>query len=493
MFQSATFYSRPACIALFLFLVLLFIRFPFFFRDYMDKDESTFILMGQSIADGYLPYSQLWDLKPPLLFYLFGLIEYIFPDSLAAIRVFGMLFIFGSALLLMAIAKRNNMRNGPLIALSYVILSSMFGSVQGVMSEHIAVFFMLAAVFTFLKKKTAGNLLLSGFLLGCTVLCKMNYAYAVAGILLYYFIANLKPGGFFDGFKNSSLIFTGFLAALLLAATPYIINNRLDLFIDSVFLAPYEYGRATGLSAWEKLEETCWLILLLLAVSFLAAKKTMQEHKELFWITLMILLATTYTFYSSGVINGHYLLQLYPFIALLVLGIILSKEFRLKPASLILFLAAISIETWIEYYRLGAHAANEGSLYNGKAFDTVDELKKRNLDDKKIFFSDYHIGYWLLDDYPLTKSTTHPSNIGRPFLFKYFDNPRNTTMEELRFLIEEIQPDVLVARDEDVGFVDGSPEENYMDTITNNYFDLLVKDEEDDIYIWVRDSNKPYN
>ena len=53
---------------LFLFGVALFIRFPFFFRDIIDHDESTFIFIGNSIADGYLPYDYLWDLKPPLLF-----------------------------------------------------------------------------------------------------------------------------------------------------------------------------------------------------------------------------------------------------------------------------------------------------------------------------------------------------------------------------------------------------------------------------------------
>jgi len=37
------FYRYPA--EVFLFLAALFIRFPFFFRDYIDRDESTFILM----------------------------------------------------------------------------------------------------------------------------------------------------------------------------------------------------------------------------------------------------------------------------------------------------------------------------------------------------------------------------------------------------------------------------------------------------------------
>ncbi|HCD98775.1 MAG TPA: hypothetical protein DEQ63_05800, partial [Flavobacteriaceae bacterium] len=54
--------SKAFLVFLALFIVAFAIRFPFFFRDYIDKDESTFILMGQSWADGYLPYLTLWDL-----------------------------------------------------------------------------------------------------------------------------------------------------------------------------------------------------------------------------------------------------------------------------------------------------------------------------------------------------------------------------------------------------------------------------------------------
>src|SRR6185503_1605479 len=173
---------------LFLFCAAFFIRFPFFFRDYIDRDESTFILIGKSITDGHLPYDHMWDLKPPLLFYFFAFIQYIFPDSLIAIRFFGVLIIFISAAVLMQIAKTVGAKNPFAIGLSYILFSSLFGSVQGIMSEHVSVLFFLPGLLFFLKKKTPLNLFLSGFFLGCALLCKLNYAYAVVALLLYYFI-----------------------------------------------------------------------------------------------------------------------------------------------------------------------------------------------------------------------------------------------------------------------------------------------------------------
>ena len=78
---------------LILFLVSFLIRFPFFFRDYIDRDESTFILMGQSWVNGHLPYTELWDLKPPVAFLFFAGIIYVFGKSFLAIRFFGALLV----------------------------------------------------------------------------------------------------------------------------------------------------------------------------------------------------------------------------------------------------------------------------------------------------------------------------------------------------------------------------------------------------------------
>jgi hypothetical protein len=472
--------------SLFLFFALLFIRLPFFFRDYIDRDESTFILLGQSIADGYLPYDRLWDLKPPLLFYLFGLIETIFPYSLVAIRLFGMLAIFGSALLLVQIANRSGLKNGLLIAFSYVILSSMFGSVQGVMSEHIAVFFMLAGLFFFIKQKTSPNLLIAGLFFGCALLCKMNYAYAVLVILLYRFISS-RSAGLLAPVKNDLLVVAGISVSLLLAVIPFIIHHKLNLFIDSVFLAPFEYGHDSQMTFFEKLRKTWWVILTGIVVAFFAIRKKKGEQREMGWLAALIILATIYTFFSAGMVNGHYLIQLYPFIVLLVFGIIITKELKVGLIALGLFVLVAGVETMIEYYRLFNHYNKYGTLYHGKSFEAIRELKARQLDTTKIFFVDYHIGYWLLRQYPLTKSTTHPSNITRPYLFKYFGVRNSTSMQELKYLMEEVKPVVIVSKNPYLSFFwEGSEENLYFTEFVEKQFRLIYNNPEKRIYIWQR-------
>jgi len=473
-------------VEIFLFLATLFIRFPFFFRDYIDKDESTFILMGQSIADGHLPYDQLWDLKPPLLFYFFALIEKVIPHSFIAIRFCGVLIVFVSAVLLMRIAAQARLKNGFLMALGYVVLGSEFGSLQGVMSEHLAVFFMLLGLAIFLKDRKRGiDFVLSGLCFGCAVLCKLNYAYALAGLVFIYLINGYYANNFKQNAINLLGLATGVLLPVILMAFPFIFSGKTGLFINSVFLAPLKYARALNFSLVDKLKTSWWVLVLVSFVIYLAVKRSKEENRWLVFICSAILVGTVYTFFSSGIINGHYLVQIYPFVLLLIFGVIIQKQMQVKLgiASIVIILA--SVESILEYTRI-IKAIQNPPEYRA-TFEVINELKKRKLDTGKIFFADYHIGYWLLHKYPLTKSTTHPSNLARPYLFPYYNDSVKTSMDELKHLFDNVRPDVIVSETNGLKFFpSGTAEDNYFKNIIIKDFQMIYKDSSDRIYIWER-------
>ena len=475
---------------LFLFGTTLFIRFPFFFRDYIDHDESTFILIGKSIRDGHLPYDFLWDLKPPLLFYVFAFVEWLFPHSLIAIRFFGVLIIFLSAIFLMQIAKTIGAKNSFLIGLSYIIMSSLFGSMQGVMSEHVAVFFFLPALLLFLKNKAFLNLLLSGILFGCALLCKLNFAYTVLALFLYYFIFYYKTSGALLIIKNIVITTAGVALPFVIIAIPYMLQNKLWLFINSVFMATLEYGHKTNVTFLDKLSTAAWVIALGLFFVILAVLFVKKENKKKAGIFIALLISTIFTFYSSDTVNGHYLIQIFPFIAVLFLGFTLKHELNffnyLKTALLILLL---SIESYIEYYRIIKHYSEYSTFYNGRAFISVDELRKLKLENKKIFFADHHIGYWFLNKYPLTKSVTHPSSLSRPAFFKHFGDTR-TSLEELKYIMEEIKPEVIVSKQENLSFFkEDSPENIYFGSIMKKDFTIVYSNPKEKVFILQKKEN----
>lgn len=471
-------------IEIFLFLSAFFIRFPFFFRDYIDKDESTFILMGQSVSDGNLPYDRLWDLKPPLLFYFFALIEKIFPHSFLAIRFFGTVIVFLSAVLLLKISKQVGLKNGFLIALGYVLLSSEFGSLQGVMSEHFAVFFLLLGFYFFNRKKKLLDFFIAGLALGCAILCKLNYAYAIAALLIYFLVTEKQNRK--EAFRNVLFSTVGVLLPALISAIPFFAEGKTEIFFDSVFLAPLEYAKALQYSMLEKLKVTWWAVFIIAVASLLAIRKADHASRRVVFYIVAILSGTVYTFFSSGIVNGHYLVQIYPFLLMLVFGIIFQKAFQPKLSIMALAVVLLSFESVTEYYRLLV-GLKDPAEYR-PTFEVIRELKKRKLDDDKIFFADYHIAYWLLNQYPLTKSTTHPSNLGRSFLFQYYNDPNKTSLDELKYIMDGIKPAVVVSDGDDLDFFDDNSRENrYFKQELREDFEMVYKDTVDRIYIWERE------
>jgi hypothetical protein len=66
-------------------------------REVINWDESTFMLMAQDLLRGHLPYTSLFDNKPPLVFFVIAGVFAVFGQSLEAVRWFGDACIFATA------------------------------------------------------------------------------------------------------------------------------------------------------------------------------------------------------------------------------------------------------------------------------------------------------------------------------------------------------------------------------------------------------------
>ncbi|WP_346727889.1 hypothetical protein [Cellulophaga sp. E16_2] len=60
-----------------------------------------------------------------------------------------------------------------------VFIQSLFGSMQGVMSEHISMFFFMPSLYLILKHKEWYWVLISGILMGATAMVKLNMPYPI--------------------------------------------------------------------------------------------------------------------------------------------------------------------------------------------------------------------------------------------------------------------------------------------------------------------------
>ena len=150
------------CILLFL---IIFFRFPFFFTDEFNWDESSYILIGQWIVDGNLPYVDRTAVKPPLLYYLYAFFVYLSSGEIFLIRFYGSLLFFINLIFLNKIFKCSFKRNFSYILLASFIFSSTFiiKDSNAVFSENFATLFLLISLYYFLKLKKSTDYFFLGF------------------------------------------------------------------------------------------------------------------------------------------------------------------------------------------------------------------------------------------------------------------------------------------------------------------------------------------
>ena len=431
---------------LWLFFVSFFIRFPFIFRDYIDRDESTFILVGQAWVDGYLPYTELWDLKPPLTFLFFAGIIFLFGKSLIAIRIAGIIVVAVISWFTYKIGSEISSKKISFWAsVLSVFLISMFGSLQGVMSEHLSMLFFMPAVYLLIKYRDNPQLFLAGILLGAAVMTKINLAYPVLFLGIFLLFGRWLTNGPTVKLPGILLLVTGGLITIGLTILPYYLQGQTELWWKAVVLAPLEYSGARRHS----LGRFAPLLLFVATLLIYTYKKRIINYKDpRIQLLLVTILGVILAFIRGGRINGHYLIQLHPLLIILVCMAVASLKiwnWNYRPLALLLLIAMPS-EAYLEYYAITDNKRQYGTFLNGEGYTVPQFIEEEELPLENIFFLEYHIGYWFLDLHPPTKAATHPTNLCRDETFVFFDNPRKTSMDELRYILEEKAPEIVITR-----------------------------------------------
>ena len=98
------------------------IRFPHFTNPYYEIDEGFYLVVGDRLIHGFLPYVDIWDRKPIGLFLIYGAIRLLGGEGLLQYQVVATLFAAGTAWLIYRIARPAAGRFGAIVAgLAYLL------------------------------------------------------------------------------------------------------------------------------------------------------------------------------------------------------------------------------------------------------------------------------------------------------------------------------------------------------------------------------------
>lgn len=458
----------------FLFLLVIIIRLPSFFYSVFDWDESTFILMGQSILDGNIPYVEAWDNKPPFAYFIYSMFIYFFGKTIFAIRVGGMLFVFlASVLLYMTGEALYNKTAGVIAAIFLIVFVSARKWGLSTMIEHLMLVPVSLVLLLVLTRKLDNKMaFVTGLILGAGILMRQNMAFDSLAVLAVFLTGITMPGTDIpERFNRCIFLISGIFVPIFAVIVYYVLNGELRLFINTnISVAIAHVSESTSIYRKFELLFTnikrefadgnilLWLCFPhgILSIFFFQKNK---DIKRAVVAMLIIFLAQVFSIFYTGTIFGYHYLGLITPIMALVCGVAISFWFSsgagrvmaVKFIAVFIIAAGLIFSLHKHVYPLYREIASKVMLRQPLDDDTcyqiAEYLNKENVKGKYIYLlNNCHIVYFLTDSRLPTKYV-HPTNIIKyDYMLKVIDGPEATDETELQKILLK-KPAFIVYKD----------------------------------------------
>ena len=493
--------SKNYKIIIFPFFLIFFLRLPFFFTDVFNWDESTYIIIGQWIVDGGLPYLGRTEIKPPLLGYLYSFFVFFSFGELYLIRFFNCLLLGINLIFLFKIfLKIFNFKSYFFLTTSFIFSSTfIIRDSQSLFSEHFAVTFLTVALYFIIQRKNSLDYFKIGVLLACASLTRFNLVLIPLFLLIYFF---LKDRNNFNKDKKFIFhyIFAGALVTLIVFI-PYIINDGLFVALNSIFIsgsamaknAPNSFFGAIyhllftksdllKINSFEGLFRVFFWIISFLG--FILISYRSKNNNKFFELCLFFVLIFISIVIGSRA-SAHYLILLNPISSIFFSYFLIILYERVKQTILIYIISLVmcSFLSLNQYFKLYENYKTNKTLYNGISFEIANYISnKLNNKNDKIYIYKNNIIYWLLKKYPPT-DITHPSDIFKEYLFEGWGKKNSSTAKEYSKILE-VEPKFLLINDNFNEFFKRIYNENEMTKIIQKHeYELIKKYKQNYLYI----------
>lgn len=316
----------------FLFFIL---RLPSLFEPLWYGDEGIYQVIGNSLNHGKLLYSQIFDNKPPLLYWLYAILQ----SDQFAVRLASLIFGALAVIMFFFLSKKlfENAKNNNIPLLTTFIFAVLFGlpTLEGNIAnaENFMLLPIITSAFLIVKQK---KFFVSGLLLGIAFLFKIVAVFDLTAFIVFFFILN----------KNSLKkeikllpIISGFLFPVFLVSIFFLINGTLIDFIKAAFIANVSY-----VNYGNKIGGLPLLLFVKLALlgGFLlfALTKSKKINQTTLFISIWFAFSLFNAFFSQRPYT-HYLLVLIPSLSLMAGLIFFEKKYQ--KTIVVIFLIALII------------------------------------------------------------------------------------------------------------------------------------------------------
>jgi 4-amino-4-deoxy-L-arabinose transferase-like glycosyltransferase len=446
-------FSKSILNSFLIFLILtIILRFFGLFPSVIDHDESTYFVIGQGIANGKTLYVDLIDIKPPGIFFIYAGIIKIFGNSIMAIRVFAILLIALTALLIYLIKevmlpdKKSSLAAG-IIYIVFVSTWSFYGS--SVNTEIFFNFFTALGVYILIKNQKLLNHLTGGFIFGLGFTIKYIVLFDFAAVHVYLLICAiiLKKQNILLNLLHSFVSFISMLIPFAIINLIWFSKGYFDQFYYISYIAPGNY-----VVQWDFLRlikfigdfHLRFLPLIFFFYYVLINKKSIPVDKKTIKILMLLWIIFDFTaILLPGNDFAHYFIQMMLPISIFG-GYFFSNTLR-KPRFLRINIKKSVALGLISLFVIIIVFNQKKDYYDKIDYPEIiaDYLHTEMTSDNMIYTSNYqHIIYFLLGKASPTKY------VHRTLLFneRHIKALNINTQEEFHTIIQ-LEPDYIIAKE----------------------------------------------
>jgi hypothetical protein len=465
---------------LILFCVAVLVRVAFFFDSVVGWDETTFILMGQSVLDGFVPYQDYWDLKPPVVYFAFALIDVLSLHTIVGVRVIGALLVAITAYTVFVLASRFASRGIALtVAVASIFLVSALGGGMGTLTEIVAMPLWMTGLVLLSRTaaaRTAGVVFLGGVLLSLATLVRLNLAFAVVttSVALLYFA--YREAGWRNVRFVVGWLFVGGCVPIAVTAGYFAVRSDLAMLWEATVVAPLLYAghQLTLLQVIADYARDSVAFPPSLLVSFAAAagvvllpwvwKSLPYAGRVCVVLALATVAGATYSIVTGGNAFGHYVIQVVSPAAVAFAAALQwladrwpnGRRWSWRAVAATLGVcAAIGVYPTVRHVpELAARIRTQHSLLADEGYRLTAYLVSHMQSDDTLLLMDRHIAYWDTHKWPPTK-ILHPSNIDKAYMLPAIAGVPKTPEGVMQEIMSK-KPTVIVTPDRLRYLEDGS-------------------------------------
>lgn len=206
------------------------------------RDAFGYAYIGKAIGSGLIPYQQVWDHKPPGIFFLDGLIYRLFPSYILGIRFIGILFALFSAFFFYKLIREFFDKKSSFIATGlFAVFSNVYILTQGdnLVESYMIVFLLLLYYFFLQAIKTGKDkfFFMAGLALGVLFIFKQVGLLPLGAIVFHVLLQKRSA------LSKLVFIFLGFCFLLIPLVCYVLLTHSVSEALDGIFLYNFLYTR----------------------------------------------------------------------------------------------------------------------------------------------------------------------------------------------------------------------------------------------------------